>query len=379
MDKISSSNIKKIASIGCGVSNLSFLYSLPVNEKIYIDLFEKERKISGRASTRSKDGYTYDLGANYISSSHPMIPELLSNKLNSQDLITIDKWTYPFDKNNKISFEHTDETKQHNRLTKYNYKTGINTISNLLLSESKSNFKINFSTQITKISSMENSKWELFSSDNKSLGIYDYVVFGIPVPQILNILKNSEFNCISNEDKNFLSKNLLEELNNIEYKSIYSLAVAFEPKIEFENDFYALINSDRENEISWISVENEKRGRISEDKKNSVMFIVQMSEKFSMECSNSNMSKDEINLRIVEKVKLLLPQLNKEDVKVSFMDSKLWKYALPKNRINEEIIQKLHKNNVFIIGDSLIGKGRVDGAILTGFELCEYFRKNNLI
>jgi renalase len=373
MEKIA--NFKKIASIGCGVSNLSFLYSFLPDDKIRIDLFEKESKISGRASTRSNNGYTYDLGANYISSSSETITELLTNKLKNDNLITIDKWLYPFDKFNNILFDKSEETVHHNRMKKFNYKTGINTIGDLLLKDSKANHRIHFDTQVAKISKVGKGKdeWELFSNDNKSLGIYDHVVFGIPIPQLINILKNSNIE----SDKSFPLTKAIEELSEVEYKVIYTLAVAFEPKINF--DFYALINSDREHDISWVSLESEKKGRIAEEKENSSLFIVQMSDKFSSKCCNSNLTNDDINSSIIEKLKSLLPQLNQNNSKVSFTDSKLWKYALPKNKISQELVDKFREKNIFIIGDCLWGKGRVDGAILTGIELHEYFRNNILI
>ena len=104
-----------------------------------------------------------------------------------------------------------------------------------------------------------------------------------------------------------------------------------------------------------------------------------MSDKFSNKCYNSTLTNDDINSSIIEKLKSLLPQLNQNNSKVSFTDSKFWKYALPKNKISQELVDKFRENNIFIIGDCLLGKGRVDGAILTGIELHEYFRNNILI
>ena len=105
-----------------------------------------------------------------------------------------------------------------------------------------------------------------------------------------------------------------------------------------------------------------------------VMFICQMSEKFSRECFD--LPQEVINESVIEKLKTLLPELKKENVKVSYTDAKLWRYALPKNPISVELVEKLKEINIFILGDSLCGKGRVDGAILTGFELHDYLKKN---
>ena len=102
-----------------------------------------------------------------------------------------------------------------------------------------------------------------------------------------------------------------------------------------------------------------------------------MSENFSKDCFN--LPTESINKRVIEKLKALLPQLNEDNVKVSYVDSKFWKYALPKKAISSDFIQKLNERNIFILGDSLVGKGRVDGSILTGFELHNYLKRNSLI
>lgn len=371
---------QKIAVIGAGVSSLSFLYKFnnkPTDKLSYsIDLFERSRGLSGRASTRQTEGFIYDNGANYISSTNQRIINTITKELDTSELISIEKWIYPFDRSSVINFD-KKEAEDHNKLIKYNYKSGINKIGQLLYEKTNKEYlKTHFSFNVEKVTLSEEG-WEIHSKESK-LGFYDYIVFGTPSFNVAKVLSNSEFK--NKEDEEFFKSYTLKKLEEVEYKKIYSLAIAFEKEqgdgqnIDLnlnQNNYYALINSDRQHAVSWISIENEKEGRIPKGKENSLCLIVQMSEEFSEKYQN-----EEINLttkKILEEVEKIIPQI--KNTKIIFNNLKLWRIALPKNSIDETLIEDMKKRNFFIIGDSLIGKGRVDGAMLTGFELNDYFNK----
>ena len=40
-------------------------------------------------------------------------------------------------------------------------------------------------------------------------------------------------------------------------------------------------------------------------------------------------------------------------------------------KLNDNIVNDLAKRNIFVIGDSLLEKGKIDGAMLTGVNLYE--------
>lgn len=186
--------------------------------------------------------------------------------------------------------------------------------------------------------------------------------------------------------------------------------------------FYALINSDREHPISWVSIENEKK---REGLENEIFLIIQMSDRFSTE----NQEKDEnfVKSQILTELNNLLPCLRNS--KVIFSDLKLWRLALPKGPIensNEEKIEssktkiiekpneilnkktdenlnekeikisaersverfnehsiersmnalaKMKKHGIFVIGDGVGGKGRAEGAMISGIETAEEILK----
>jgi len=54
---------------------------------------------------------------------------------------------------------------------------------------------------------------------------------------------------------------------------------------------------------------------------------------------------------------------------VVYTDLKLWRLALPKNSIENSVLEKLEEKILFIIEDSVVGKGRLDSAMITGLDL----------
>lgn len=104
----------KIAIIGGGLSSLSFLHSLSSSfltsppssiSPPYLQLFERSEVLGGRAATRRRGKYEFDNGANYFNADDEKIRKLIFESLPKEGLIEIEKWIFPFDKNNSIDFD----------------------------------------------------------------------------------------------------------------------------------------------------------------------------------------------------------------------------------------------------------------------------------
>jgi len=65
----------------------------------------------------------------------------------------------------------------------------------------------------------------------------------------------------------------------------------------------------------------------------------------------------------------ILPDFKEKTV--IFEDLTKWKYALPSSKLNSKFIEFLSGRNIHIIGDGVIGKGRIDGCMRTGIDLYE--------
>lgn len=369
METLSSNslNIKKIALVGAGLSNLTFLYSLKALDNVQVKLFERSKVLSGRAATRIRDEYFFDNGANYFNISDPKISQIILRELSTENLVEIKKWIFPFDKDFKINYDEA-LAQGHNQKIKYTYVNGVRNLGDLLLKNSQIKYEIQFSKNVTKITqNAEGNFWTLFSEE-ENLGDFDYIVFGVPAPNIARVFINSVFR----ESEKIFFKDATEILFNNTYKKIFSLAIAFskkeinEAEIEEFNKFFALINSDRKNPISWVCVENEKN-RAYLESKDDLLLVVQMSDEFSTQ--HQNAEKEKVLKIILENLFKLFPSLKNKSVK--FQDLKLWGHALPNGKLSESLIKDLGERNLFVIGDCTIGKGRVDEAMLTGVNLYE--------
>lgn len=254
-----------------------------------------------------------------------------------------------------------EKAKKHNILKKYNYLSGIQKLSNLLLENIKiKDFQINFNTKVIRMKEISQGKYELFSP-TESLGEFDDVIMGIPTPNALKILLNSEFLLETNpfpiEFKQFVPKN--------QYKMIFSLVIGFADSMDL--DFYALINFDRAHAISWLSVENQKNGHITD--KNTTVLIMQTSDEFSRDLKQKKLDEKNIISMIKAEFFSILPDFKEKTV--IFEDLTKWKYALPSSKLNSKFIEFLSGRNIHIIGDGVIGKGRIDGCMRTGIDLYE--------
>jgi predicted NAD/FAD-dependent oxidoreductase len=362
--KAISKTVKNIALIGAGVSNLTFLHSLNISDNVRVNIFERSKVISGRAATRKREEFFFDNGANYFNALDQKVEDIILNKLNKENLVTIKKWIFPFDKDFNIDYD-MKKAEIHNNKTKYTYKKGINHLGELLLESIKVDYDLKFSKNVTKIKQLDNKNWQLFS-EKEDLGNFEYIIFGIPSPNIARVLMNSDF---IEDDKEFFEKSI-DAFNDNTYNKTFSLSIALEKsEINYEefSKFFALINSDRKNPISWVCLENEKnRGELDLYQKN-IVLIVQMSNEFSIAYQNT--PKEEVLILIMKDFYKLFPTL--KNIKINYSDLKLWGHSLPSVKLSDKIVEDFAKKNIFIIGDSLIGKGRVDGAMLTGLDLYE--------
>lgn len=345
---------KKIAIVGCGISALSFLYCLRPKDNVCVRIFEEQPYLSNRANTIKIGNNIIDNGANYLCTNDSDILELITEKLETHELIEIEKWVFPFDKNNNIDLD-KEKAKSFNIQKKFNYKSGIGHLSQLLLKNTKfQNYEIVFNKKITSINQEFSQNYSVFSTE-QNMGEYDCLIFAMPIPNAIKILMKSKlFGDEFNFDK-ILEKN--------QYRIIYALTIGFQTTEDF--DFYALVNTDRKHAISWVSIENNKKGHISD--KDILVLIAQSSHDYSVEMQKNNFNEEKIIFGIRNELFNLLPSLKGK--KIAFENLKKWKYALPCNAIESEIIQQLNKKRIFFLGDGLLGKGRLDFCLKTGISL----------
>lgn len=333
---------KKIAIVGAGVSGLRAAFALSDTEA-EIQIFEKSKGLSGRAASRSKEGSRYDHGANYFKVESNELAQLLFEELPTDDLcrITGDIWT--FDQNGNIS----EGDPVQNKAAKWSYRGGINSLGKLLVANAQ--LDVQNGVRITRL--IEGPEhWTLEAEDGILHHGFDAVLLTPPAPQVIDLLKESD--CQSE------SESLISALGESKYHSQFTVILNFPGKIEMPGNCYAMINSDRNHQIAWLSFENQKSGHVPDGES---VLIVQLSPDWTIDHYNDPVS--EVVKTTLEEVRGLLKQDLPEP---NWTDTQRWRYAHPYTAASREEVADASPDGLFFAGDAFVGKGRIPGAIETG-------------
>ena len=156
----------KIAIIGAGVSGLAAAWALKDSDW-EVSVFEKSRGPSGRAATRTINGFRVDHGANYFKLNSPELEELVLRELPNEDLIQIPGNVYLFDEKSQLIRGDIHL----NNEDKWNYKNGISELGKRMAACSTA--KIIKQTRVVSFEEISNSVWEIRCEDGNNLGVFD--------------------------------------------------------------------------------------------------------------------------------------------------------------------------------------------------------------
>ncbi len=334
----------KIAIIGAGLSGLAAAFQL-AEEEVEVCLFEKSKGFSGRAASRSKNGCRYDYGANYFKVNCNDIARLLFRDLPTDGLCRIMGDVSTFTVENEIA----DGDPALNAGAKWSYRGGISSLGKLMVEVG--NLTVKRETLITKLEDDDGS-WSLIDENLESHSGYDAVLLTPPAPQMSALLKQSE---IDSE----LVDTLTKELAQSRYHSQFSVALNFAGEFHFPGQAYALINTDRQHALAWLSHENQKAERVPAGE---TLLIAQMAPDWTQDHYHD--PKEEVIEAAHRAVKALLPL---ELPALQWADTQRWRYAHPHTAASLEAMKPGAELGLFFAGDAFIGKGRIARAIETGF------------
>ena len=335
----------RIAIIGAGLSGLAAAFQLAETEAEVV-LFEKSKGFSGRAASRSKNGCRYDYGANYFKVNCNDVAALLFRDLPTEGLCRImgDVWTFTAD-----GLIESGDPKL-NAGAKWSYKGGISTLGKLMVEVAS--LRVERETTITRLEN-ENDSWSLIDDELKAHSGFDAVLITPPAPHVIALLNQSEV-------EEGLCERLTAELSQSRYHSQFCVAMNFAGEIGFPGQAYALINSDREHSIAWLSHENQKADHVPEGE---TLLIAQMSPAWTQDHYND--AKEDLIAIAHEAVNTLLPS---ELPPLKWADTQRWRYAHPYSAASFEAMKPGAEAGLFFAGDAFIGKGRFGGAEHLDYE-----------
>lgn len=342
----------RIAIIGAGLSGLAAAFRLSETDHEIV-VFEKSKGYAGRAASRLRNGCRYDHGANYFKLNCNEVARLLFEDLPTDDLCRILGDVCPFDRSGTIS----PGDPVQNAGAKWNYRGGINTLGKLMVEVGQLDVR-----RESRISALELDKdgWSLSGEGVEETGKFDTILLTAPAPQSVELLGS-----LSGEEG--ITLPLIAELKRAQYHSQFSVIFNYLGKYSLPGEAYALINSDREHPIAWLSHENQKAGRVPPGE---TLLIAQMAPDWTQDHYHEPLA------TIIEDadkaVRGLLPELDLP--RPQWADTQRWRYAHPHTAASLEATKPGAQIGLFLAGDAFIGKGRIPRTIETGFAAAKNIR-----
>jgi renalase len=336
--------MSSIAIIGAGTSGLAAAHTL-LDAGQTVTLFEKSRGVGGRAATRTRAGFIYDYGANYIKPGSSLSVELITKRFYTPDLIDIKKPVWTFD-----GSEHIQEgDPAQNAEPKWSYRGGLNTLSQHMAR----GLNIHLLTRIARIQQQTNA-WILYSDSGQTVGTFDQVLITIPATQAINLIQTSQF-------QQNLGTTISSHLEEAHYNALISVLFGYKPRPTIR-PYYALVNTDRAHAISWLSWEHEKNPeRAPAD---AGLLMAQMASHYSQE--HWQATDEDIYRDVAPRIASLIDEALPDPY---FTDIQRWRYALPTQKANANALNAATlPSGLAFCGDGFVG-GRVHLALEHGIKI----------
>jgi len=335
-----------IAIIGAGSSGLAAAHTL-LDARYTVTIFEKSRGVGGRAATRTRAGFTYDYGANYIKPGAPASVELITKRFYTPDLIDIQKPVWTFDDSQHIQ----EGDPAQNAEPKWSYRHGLTTLSRLMAQ----GLNIHLVSRVARMQQHANA-WTLYNEAGESMGTFDRVLITIPANQAIPLIQASAF-------QQDLSTTISSQLEQAHYNSQISVLLGYTPRPKIR-PYYALVNTDRAHAISWLSWEHEKNPeRAPAD---AGLLMAQMAPQYSQE--HWQLADEEIYRDVAPRVASLIDEALPA---LSFTDIQRWRYSLPDQNADADALNAITLPvGLAFCGDGFVG-GRIHLALEHGIKVAQ--------
>lgn len=328
------------------MAGLGAAYALR-SASVDVVLFEKSRGVSGRATTRRRHGARYDHGANYFKTPTDRLRRIVCEELPTDDLVDIAKPIWTFDAEGTL--EPGDP--ERDDAPKWTYRTGIHQLGKHL--HQACGATLHTEVRIEALARADD-RWSLRDTDGHVHDGFDAVLLTPPAPQVDALLSASAL-----PDLPVLP--LRSAVQQAAYQSQFTVILCFEEPIARPDNYYALINTDREHAIAWLSFEDDKPGHVPAGQS---VLIAQMAPGWT------EAQYDEERSRVAERgeaaVRALLPQVLPP---LAWADIQRWRYALPTASMEIAALADVGAYGLFVAGDSVAGSGRVHVALQQGLDV----------
>ncbi|PEN09431.1 NAD/FAD-dependent oxidoreductase [Longimonas halophila] len=342
---------KRIAIIGAGAAGLTAAWRLR-NAPYEVQVFEKSRGYTGRAATRSHGTVRYDFGANYITRPPERIRQLLTDTLPHDALATIDPPVWTFDK----AGNREPGDPESNAAPRWTYAHGINTLGKLLVEDG--NLSVQRTTRIHHLT-RTGGAWQLHTEQGETHGPFHVVLSTPPSPQTVAILQRSSADAESETH----IRQCIAALEVATYAPQFAYVFGLAAPLPRPEPFHALLNTDRAHPIAWMSIEDDKPGRVPSGQS---VVSAQMSPDWTAERVDDDPAAytDTVHALASDVLGVPLQPL-------AWTDAHRWRYAAPTAAAPDAPLNAAYEAGLYFAGDYRVGKGRVALAMDSGWTQAE--------
>jgi predicted NAD/FAD-dependent oxidoreductase len=336
--------MSSVAIIGAGASALAAAHILQ-DAGYVVTLFEQEHNAGGRATTRKRDGFIYDTGAQYIKQGAPESISLITERFRTPDLIDIAKPVWIFDGEGHIQ----EGNPVMNAEPKWCYRNGLC----MLAKKMAEGLDIRLETHIAHVQQTRLG-WNLYAAPDQLIRSFERLLITIPAPEASALIQTSHFT----QD---IRTRICSYLDTARYNSLLSIALGYRPR-PASRPYYALVNTDKQHPVSWLAWEHEKS--LERAPTDAGLLIAQMAPQYSAE--HWQVPDADLIPEVAERVKTLID----EDLPFPiFTDVQRWPYALPSIKADADALNAITlPQGLAFCGDAFVG-GRVHLALEHGIRV----------
>jgi len=335
-----------IAIIGAGISGLAAAHTLR-DAGHAVTIFETSGEVGGRATTRRRDGFTYDSGAQYIKGGSALSDAWIAGRFRVDDLINIDKPVWVFDSQGRIQ----EGDPLQNADPRWNYRSGLIALARRMAEE----LDVRLELGVARVRRAATG-WSLFGTQGYFLEAFEQLLLAIPASEAAALVEASE---MAGEQRDAISAGL----RKAHYNPLISVALGYSQRPR-TRPYYALVNTDKAHAVSWLAWEHEKATeRVPEG---AGLLIAQMAPRYSQE------QWDTPDEQLIEDVAERVAALIDEQLgKPALWDAQRWRYALPLEKADGHEINGIAlPYGLAFCGDAYVG-GRVHLALEHGVEVAK--------
>jgi hypothetical protein len=332
-----------VGIVGAGAAGVGAAYALRDTDSQVV-LLEKSRGVSGRAATRRSHGCRYDHGANYLKDPDRRTERLLE-LLGTEGRHRIEEPVWTFDRAGRIEPSDRQEPK-------WTWEAGITQFATRVLAETDARLELE-----TRVESIvhEAGRWLVVADDGRRLGPFGALVLTPPAPQTAGLLSNTGY-----QDEHLAA--LREAVGTVTYRSVLSVLLHY--PFELDQPWYALVNTDKEHDVGWVSREECKPGHVPPGES---LLVVQLSP------DRSRQQFDRPLDQVADETADAVADLVGDDVlrEPDWVDDQRWRYALPNRAAPTDVVRRAETDGLYFAGDWVVGEGRVHAAFWNGVAVGE--------